>query len=84
MSDMFDYLKWRGDLSFYQSRFNAVDGLILSTLTFIDFDALCGGEDVDINTAADQHGHDRTGKYSKNIADGSVHKIPPFRRVFLQ
>lgn len=53
MPDMFDYLKWRGDLSFYQSRFNAVDGVILSTLTFIDFDALCGDEDIDIKTASD-------------------------------
>lgn len=37
MADMFDYLKWRGDISFSQVPLNPVDGLILSTLSYIDF-----------------------------------------------
>lgn len=36
-NDVFDYLEWRGDLSFEQSGFNEVDGLILSILAYLDF-----------------------------------------------
>ena len=36
-NDVFDYLDWRGDLSFEQSGFNEVDGLILSILAYLDF-----------------------------------------------
>ncbi len=35
-NDIFTYLKWRGDLSFEQDKFNEVDGFILSQLTFLD------------------------------------------------
>lgn len=31
-----DYLQWRGDLSFQQDAFNAVDNLILSELAYVD------------------------------------------------
>lgn len=35
-NDIFTYLKWRGDLSFEQDKFNEVDGFIFSQLTFLD------------------------------------------------
>lgn len=35
MSDLFDYLTWRGDLSFEQVPFGPVDGLILSTMCYV-------------------------------------------------
>ena len=38
MSSLFDYIKWRGDLSFEQSSFNEVDNLILSKLSYLPFD----------------------------------------------
>ena len=44
MSNLFDYIKWRGDLSFSQSSFCAADALALSMFTFIDFDYLGGGK----------------------------------------
>ena len=37
MSDLFDYLQWRGDLSFAQDPPNAVDALIFSGLSYIRF-----------------------------------------------
>ena len=37
MADLFDYLKWRGDLSFAQVPPNAVDALIFSALAYIRF-----------------------------------------------
>lgn len=35
MANMFDYLKWRGDLTFTQDGVNGVDALIFSTLSYI-------------------------------------------------
>lgn len=37
MSNIIDYLNWRGDLSFETSAFNEVDGLIFSLLSYIDW-----------------------------------------------
>ncbi|WP_081861195.1 Mbeg1-like protein [Butyrivibrio sp. AE2032] len=36
MSNMLDYLAWRGDLSFERDPFNSVDALLLSTLSYVD------------------------------------------------
>lgn len=36
MADLFDYLNWRGDLSFRQCGVNAVDALIFSALSYLD------------------------------------------------
>ena len=38
MGDIFDYLKWRGDLTFSADPFNVVDSLVLSVLAYSDFD----------------------------------------------
>lgn len=40
MYDMFDYLEWRGDLSFARAERNPVDMLIFSTLSYIHFDGI--------------------------------------------
>lgn len=40
MYDMFDYLEWRGDLSFKKIGPNPVDMLIFSTLSYINFDGI--------------------------------------------
>lgn len=38
MSNLFDYIKWRGDLSMHIDPFNDIDGLILSELIYTEFD----------------------------------------------
>lgn len=38
MGNMLDYLDWRGDLTFEQSPFNEVDNVILSQLSYVNFD----------------------------------------------
>ncbi len=43
MADIFDYLKWRGDLSFSADPFNEVDGLVLAELAYSDFDGILDG-----------------------------------------
>ena len=40
MADMFDYLLWRGDIPMEAVPLNPVDTLILSELSYIDFDGL--------------------------------------------
>lgn len=45
MSRIMDYINWRGDLSFHQEPFNAVDAAIFSQLSLLDFDDIvppCG------------------------------------------
>ena len=37
MADMFDYLSWRGDIPFSAMGPNPVDGLIFSTLSYVNF-----------------------------------------------
>lgn len=40
MADFFDYLKWRGDLSFSASEFNDIDALIFCQLSYANFEGL--------------------------------------------
>lgn len=49
MSNIIDYVKWRGDLSFSNSPFNDVDGLVFSKLSYLIFDGIINpGFDQDI------------------------------------
>jgi hypothetical protein len=43
MADIFDYLVWRGDLSFAQSPFNPVDNIILTHLSYLPLDKIVPG-----------------------------------------
>ncbi|MEG1175030.1 MAG: DUF2974 domain-containing protein [Ruthenibacterium sp.] len=38
MANMFDYLDWRGDISFAASPFNRVDNLILAYISYVELD----------------------------------------------
>jgi len=42
MANMLDYLAWRGDVSFEASPWNEIDGLLIATLSYLDFH---GGKD---------------------------------------
>ena len=39
-TNILDYLKWRGDLSFLQSPFNDIDSLILSQIIYFPFEGI--------------------------------------------
>lgn len=43
MSNMIDYLTWRGDLTFENDGFGNVDALILSCLSYVNFDGIVPG-----------------------------------------
>lgn len=40
MGTLFDYIKWRGDLTFEQDPLNEVDNLIFALVSYIDFDGI--------------------------------------------
>lgn len=42
MATMFDYMDWRGDLSFTQAPLNEVDNLIFSEMSYVDFSGIVG------------------------------------------
>ncbi|MBO5969452.1 MAG: DUF2974 domain-containing protein [Clostridia bacterium] len=46
MANVFDYIKWRGDLSFEQSPLNEIDALIFCELSYIFFESIVP-EDLD-------------------------------------
>jgi hypothetical protein len=56
MSDVFDYIDWRGDLTFEASPFNPVDNVIFSQLAYMPFDRIadgcCGGVGVSLKEAS--------------------------------
>ncbi len=50
-NNVFDYLEWRGDLSFKESEFNEVDALILTILSYLDYSCTKGGRIVTLESA---------------------------------
>ena len=38
MANIIEYVKWRGDLTIDQSRFNEIDSLILNRFSYFPFD----------------------------------------------
>ena len=55
MANILDYLDWRGDLSFEQSPFNEVDGLILAQLSYVFFDGILTEGFDNILTLSEAH-----------------------------
>ena len=56
MGTLFDYVNWRGDLTFREAPFNDVDNLIFSLLSYLDFSGIVpaehNGASVPIKAAA--------------------------------
>ena len=51
MGTLFDYIKWRGDLEFWQDGFNVTDNLVLSCLSYVPLDKVFekyGKEIIDV------------------------------------
>ena len=46
MANIFDYIDWRGDLTFKESKFNEIDNLILSRVSYFPFDNLIEQDEV--------------------------------------
>ncbi len=46
MANIFDYIKWRGDLSLQKDEFNEIDNLILSRFSYFPFDKIIKENEV--------------------------------------
>ena len=58
MNNVYDYLKWRGDLSLTERPFNEVDNLLLALLSYIDLLGIVpqpGEGDIALEAAAEQY-----------------------------
>ena len=54
MGTLSDYIKWRGDLEFWQDGFNVIDNLVFSCLSYVPMDIVFpenGSEVIDIQDA---------------------------------
>ncbi|MBE6131315.1 MAG: DUF2974 domain-containing protein [Erysipelotrichaceae bacterium] len=54
-NNLFQYLKWRGDLSFEQDKFNEIDSFILSQVVYYDYNGLINKEKVLLKTVLKQY-----------------------------
>ena len=52
---VFDYIKWRGDLTFEQDPFNEVDSFILTQVTFLDFSNIIVNEEMLLKDAIEAY-----------------------------
>ena len=64
MANVFDYLHWRGDLTFEQAPQNEVDLLIFSLLSYIDYAdyvpaGFVDGAGISLQAAANAFSHSR-------------------------
>jgi hypothetical protein len=69
MANIFDYLSWRGDLTFEQSPFNPVDNIIFSQLTYLSWDGIVPGPDEDTGITIAQAAE----IFEKKLDDDSLH-----------
>ena len=69
MSNILDYLAWRGDLSFANDPFNSIDALILSCLSYVDLKKIVPGFGAGMITM-----EDAAGKFFKIHTDEELAK----------
>lgn len=81
MATIFDYLKWRGDLSFIESKFGEVDSAVLSMMAYVDYEKLCHGEPCTLSEAAKDYCAD--GKYEK-VSFGIIFPSKQINRTFCE
>ena len=74
MSNIFDYLEWRGDITFDEDPFNEVDNLVLSELAYACFEGIVpyDGEAAPLSEVRKEYfrKHPR-----RLIRDDSVHQV---------
>lgn len=55
IDNVFDYIKWRGDLTFEQDPFNEVDCFILTQVTFLNFSKIINDEEILLKDALEMY-----------------------------
>lgn len=54
MDNILTYVKWRGDIQFYERSFNDVDALIFATLAYAEWDGIVGNGEITLSNASQQ------------------------------
>ena len=78
MADIFDYLKWRGDIPLSMDPFNEVDNLVLSELVYSDFDGVLDDSfrKINLKTAEERffslHSREKARRSSNHIVKAPV------------
>ena len=94
MANVYDYLSWRGDLSFKQDNFNEVDGLILAKLAYIPYEYFPVSlennsaqiKDIAVEMLSNSHivqDLEFTFSYSKSVPITVFQKWSPYERLAL-
>ena len=80
MSNMVDYIKWRGDITFAQDPFNEIDNVILSELCYTSFDGIVPGPEIDVKIPLSLVYEQFFEKYDRKelLQKKTSLKVPPF------
>lgn len=72
MGNVIDYIAWRGDLDFNQDPFNEVDNLILSSISYVEFEKVLKRDLLRDISISELGGYlsDKEPEYDKCIAEG--------------
>lgn len=79
MGNIMDYINWRGDLSFEQSKFNEVDNLILACFSYVNLDgipAVAEQKEIELKNLAEEFMKLHT--MEELEADKSFIRLAPF------
>lgn len=79
MANIFDYIDRRGDLDLTQDPFNEVDSLILSTVSYIDFELIetdLKTEKATIREAGEQFNRLHADEKNQSRASGTGQHLP--------
>ncbi len=79
MSTIFDYIKWRGDLSFSADPFNEIDNMIFTQFCFLDFAGIMppSGESIQLSDAVNQYYKGKTDEDTKlgTLVPDTINKL---------
>ncbi len=78
MGTINDYINWRGDIELWQDGFNVIDNLVLSCISYCEFDSIFTDESADVFTIKEIKDLYFDRVYNeKNFRDGSILKDAP-------
>ena len=72
MTNIYDYIKWRGDLEFERDPFNPVDNIIFSQLSYLPMEDIVPGPDETGNISIEEAGEISAEKHKKIISGFNI------------
>ena len=82
MENLFDYLAWRGDLSFSEASQNEIDGLIFSELSYVPFEDVITANDFSSSITLEEASKRFFEAHGENYSLGAI--LPPEILVLLK